>query len=202
MVMTHTFNLIKRSGCTGDHCPVDIPTWKIIVFSMIPVILLSVGGIYIFGIRYWSKEQRRLAAEDRFDALDWDEDENYRAGSSSTQRVDSFYQNQKPGFARSITTSSLSTVTPVTALNGAAGSPKNAFDDKESPYAYQMEEYNHSMLSVPLVKDASYILPPTDDSEDWGYLDPVTQVPGRTHSPLSQSTGRQKLQNMNKGQGS
>lgn len=133
------------------------------------------------------KMRKREEAEDRFDALDWDDDTPI-TGSSSTQRVNSFYTNQKPGYARSTTASSFSTVTPVTAQASTTLKP----DDKEDPFAYQMDQYSNSMVAVPVVKDASYILPPNDDSEDWGYVDPVTQRPGRTHSPKTQGTAGRK----------
>lgn len=176
---------VKRK-CEGDNCPVDIPTWKVIVFSMIPLLVITVGIIYIFGVRHMQKMRRKEEAEDRFDALDWDDDTPV-TGSSSTQRVNSFYTNQKPGYARSTTASSFSTVTPVTAQ-----AIPNKADDKEDPFNYQMEQYSASMVAVPVVKDASYILPPSDDSDDWGYVDPITQRPDRTHSPKTQGAASRK----------
>lgn len=179
-------NLTKRA-CEGDNCPVNIATWKIIVYSMIPLIIIFAVIIYFFGVRHMNKLRKQEDAESRFDTLDW-EDEAPFTGSSSTQRVNSFYDNQKPGYARSNTASSFSTVTPSSAAlnNNSLHKP----DVKENPFNYQMEEYSASMVSVPVVKDASYILPPSDDSDDWGYLDPVTQKPHRTHSPKGQGAGR------------
>jgi hypothetical protein len=170
-----SLRLLKRD-CEGENCPTDIATWKIIVYTMIPLVLVAMGVIYFFGVRNMKKMRKKEEAESRFDALDWEDDAPF-TGSSSTQRVNSFYTNQKPGYARSTTASSFSTVTPVTVQNGVK------LEDKEDPFAYQMEQYSNSMVAVPVVKDASYILPPKDDSDDWGYVDPVTQKPNRAHSP-------------------
>lgn len=184
---------LRKRACEGDHCPVNIPTWKIIVYSMIPLMLISVGIIYIFGVRHMQKVRKREAAEDRFDALEWGDDDDAHVGSSSTQRVNSFYSNQKPGYARSATASSFSTVTPVT----AQPSHKTSADDLKNPFNYQMQEYTNSMVSVPVVKDASYILPPNGDGDNWGYEDPVTQRPDRAHSPSSYSGRKQRTQGRN-----
>lgn len=152
---------------------------------MIPLAVIFVVVIYVFGVRHMNKVRKREEAEDRFDALDWADDDDAHAGSSSTQRVNSFYTNQKPGYARSTTASSFSTANPAAALP----TKKTDVDEAKNPFNYQMEEYTNSMVSVPVVKDPSYILPPSTGEDDWGYEDPVTQRPGRAHSPASY-TGR------------
>lgn len=142
-----------------------------------------------------NKVRKREDAADRFDALEWGDDDDSRAlnGSSSTQRVNSFYTNQKPGYARSTTPSSFSTVTPGTAQSLKKGEG----DDIKDPFNYQMEEYTNSLVSVPVVKNASYILPPASGYEDWGYEDPVTQKPGRAHSPASYTGRKGRTQSRN-----
>lgn len=123
--------------------------------------------------------QKEMASEGRYNTLDWDDD-TVDVASSSTRRANSFYNNQKPGFTRSMTSSSFSTVGPQRPNQGT-----RANDDEEGPFSYKMDEYSNSMASVPIVKGSSYILPPSDNGDDWGYQDPVTQVPGRAHSPGS-----------------
>lgn len=141
---------------------------------MIPLIFVVAGIIYLFGIRHYRKVQKREEAADRFDALDWDDEAP--PPSTSSQRLDSFYVAQKPKYARSNTTSSLSTITQNTAYKGQEAETKNPFNE-------HAEEYIVDMQAVPVVKDASYILPPSDNGDDWGYQDPVTKKPGRIHSP-------------------
>ena len=81
-------------------------------------------------------------------------------------------------------------MTPATAATGR--NTDEIASDKNNPFNYQMEELSNSMLSVPLVKDASYILPPMGDSDDWGYVDPITQRPDRAHSPTARVQSSRK----------
>lgn len=73
-VQLHT-PLAKRDSLGGDGSYVNIPTWKIIVYSLIPLIVITMLLVYFLGIRKYRARVKREAAEERFDALDYDDDE-------------------------------------------------------------------------------------------------------------------------------
>ncbi|BFZ58546.1 hypothetical protein PYCC9005_005609 [Savitreella phatthalungensis] len=148
-------SLHKRDSLGNGNSYVDIPTWKIIVFSMIPLAFIIAGLVYFLGVRRYRAIQRREAAEDRFDALDYDDDEPLDAPAKPRAYHGTSYLGPYMHGAGTSPHDSSSTI------GKDAGRPL-----KSSGAVYQLGEWKGSMTDVPVVKDGDTRFiqaPPADD---------------------------------------
>ncbi|ORY86902.1 hypothetical protein BCR37DRAFT_376184 [Protomyces lactucae-debilis] len=153
--------------------PSDIPAWKLIVFSVGPLLFIVAVVLWFFGIRHMLKIRKREAAEQ----AEWEQFDN-------DQDVAGPYRGKDAASGSKSDVSSIMT-------GSRRYQPKHANDSTSDVMTlphYETTE-SPSMVEVPFVKGATYIQAPSEhygeSMKDWGYSDPKIAKPSRTQSPTN-----------------